>query len=130
MISNLDLLNTSIFSDDNLAGKLYSKAGSIASDIYSDSLSIWDREDSAYQRMVEDMKKAGLNPWTGISSGGLSTGHVNPSMDSLTGLIQVLGGWLNAREVGNHTLRDSSQASKNVMDAFNKVVNMVSNFFG
>ena len=32
-----------------------------------------EREDTAYQRMVEDMRKAGLNPWTGISSGGASS---------------------------------------------------------
>lgn len=80
---------------NNLANQLYANAGNIASAIDADTREIWAREDSAYQRMVEDMKKAGLNPWAGISSGGLATSVENPSMNSLTGLIQVLGGMLD-----------------------------------
>lgn len=58
--------------------------------LYEDQQRVWEREDSAYQRMVEDMKKAGLNPWTGISSGGLSTSSSSPSSEALKGLIAGL----------------------------------------
>lgn len=61
-----------------------------ANQIRADQERVWAREDSAYQRMVSDMTKAGLNPWTGISSGGLSTAGGNPSSDILKGLIQGL----------------------------------------
>jgi len=46
-----------------------------------------DREDSAYQRMVEDMKKAGLNPWLAVSSGGLSSGSNNVVSDYINSRI-------------------------------------------
>lgn len=51
---------------------------------------IWAREDSAYQRMVADMKKAGLNPWTGIASGGLSTSTTSPTANAFNSLMQAL----------------------------------------
>lgn len=50
-----------------------------------------EREDSAYQRMVADMKKAGLNPWSGLSSGGLSSGSLSsPRQSALDSLLSVL----------------------------------------
>lgn len=49
-----------------------------------------EREDSAYQRMVADMQKAGLNPWTGISSGGSSSSALAPAKKSaFDSLMQV-----------------------------------------
>lgn len=58
--------------------------------IRSEQERIWEREDSAYQRMVADMSKAGLNPWTGISSGGLSTSSESPTKSALSTIIQLL----------------------------------------
>lgn len=48
------------------------------------------REDTAYQRMVADMKAAGLNPWTGIASGGSASSPQSPSKDTLGGLINIV----------------------------------------
>lgn len=97
------------FNPNPLGDKLYQHAGDLASQVYADSLSIWEREDSAYQRMVEDMKKAGLNPWTGLSSGGSPTSSTNPSMDSLTSLLQVLDGSLKTEST-------YTQSSKRLFD--------------
>lgn len=50
-----------------------------------------EREDTAYQRMVKDMTSAGLNPWTGVASGGSSSSALTPARKSaLEGLIQML----------------------------------------
>ena len=50
------------------------------------------REDTAYQRMVADMKKAGLNPWTGISTGGSSSAPMQaPQKSALEGMLNILG---------------------------------------
>lgn len=50
-----------------------------------------EREDTAYQRMVADMKAAGLNPWMGVSSGGLaSTPATPPKKSALDSLLQIL----------------------------------------
>lgn len=117
-----------ITSNDTLADRLYADAGSIGGNIYADSMSIWEREDSAYQRMVEDMQKAGLNPWTGVSSGGSPTSSVNPSMDSLTGLIQVLGSWIDKNEASVRGLQGSTQAAENVISTFNKAVGLAGKF--
>ena len=87
------------YGTNGLANSLYFNSGNIANAVYADSKAIWDREDSAYQRMVADMKAAGLNPWTGVASGGSPTSATNPSMDSLTSLISVLGGLLKTEDV-------------------------------
>lgn len=47
-----------------------------------DNLLTWWREDSAYQRMVKDMQKAGLNPWSGISSGGSASSRSTMAVDN------------------------------------------------
>lgn len=61
-----------------------------ANQVYNQQQALWEREDSAYQRMVTDMKKAGLNPWTGISSGGLSASADTPASKALDSLIQTM----------------------------------------
>lgn len=49
------------------------------------------REDSAYQRMVVDMQKAGLNPWTGIATGGSSSSSlIPPSKSGMETLLNIL----------------------------------------
>jgi len=81
-----------MFGDNPYGYQGITQAGleSMISGLYADQQKIWDREDSAYQRMVADMQKAGLNPWTGISSGGLSTSSSSPSSEALKGLIAGL----------------------------------------
>lgn len=64
--------------------------GSYFDSIRSEQEKIWQREDSAYQRMVADMKKAGLNPWLGVSSSGLSTSTDSPTKSALSTIIQLL----------------------------------------
>lgn len=32
----------------------------------------WEREDSTYQRLVEDLKKAGINPYYALNNGSIS----------------------------------------------------------
>lgn len=94
----------SVFGYPTIADNLYYHSGDIANEIFNTSQAIWEREDSAYQRMVADMKKAGLNPWTGISSGGLSSSNVNPSMDSLSSLIGILGSMIDVKNSTNSGL--------------------------
>lgn len=93
-----------------LANSIYDNAPGLAQSVYNDAHELWAREDSAYQRMVEDMKKAGLNPWLGVSSGGSQTSQVNPSMDSLTSLLSVLSGTLQSEQT-------FTQSSKRLFDS-------------
>lgn len=72
---------------------------------------IEEREDSAYQRMVEDMKKAGLNPWTGVASGGLSTSSNNAVSDALSGLLGMLDYNLKATKYDNQYKKGASDAT-------------------
>lgn len=102
------------FGHANTSDLLYYNQGAIANQIYADSQAIWDREDSAYQRMVADMKKAGLNPWTGISSGGSPTSSTNPSMDSLSSLLGIL----NAMNSNEKTASNSSYKLANILVDF------------
>lgn len=63
------------------------------------------REDTAYQRMVADMKKAGLNPWTGIASGGSSSSPMTaPQKSSLEGLLSILSYNVDRAYKGNSSM--------------------------
>lgn len=79
--------------------------------VLNSSYAIWSREDSAYQRMVEDMKKAGLNPWIGISSGGSQTSQVNPVVDSLNSTLSIL---MNNREFADTFMKGVDTTGKAV----------------
>ena len=48
------------------------------------TLANWEREDSAYQRMVEDLKKAGINPYYALANGGLSLSGSSAASDVYT----------------------------------------------
>lgn len=115
------------FGSNSLSNQMYYNAGNIADAVYNDSKTIWEREDSAYQRMVADMQKAGLNPWTGISSGGSSTSSTNPSLDSLSSLISVLGGVLRTEDTFT---RSSSNLHKMITKAFEFGLNAVMSRLG
>ena len=91
----------------------YSAVNQASQDIKADTQTIWEREDSAYQRMVADMKKAGLNPWTGVASGGLSTGSSNPSSDAFNALIAGLS--LN----GEIAFRQNENNNRNIKSVLN-----------
>ena len=68
------------------------------------------REDTAYQRMVADMKKAGLNPWTGIASGGsASSPMTSPQKSSLEGLLNILSYNVDRAYKGNSSLMQGVQ---------------------
>lgn len=55
------------------------------------------REDSAHQREVADLRKAGLNPWLSSTSGGLSSSpQTAPHKSALETLVQVLTSHNNA----------------------------------
>lgn len=77
--------------------------------ISADNEKIWEREDSAYQRMVADMQKAGLNPALGISSGGLSTSPINSSMNRLESVLGILS---NNREYMSKVLEGVNSSSQ------------------
>lgn len=102
----------------------------LSSQVYNQSQELWAREDSAYQRMVADMKKAGLNPWTGVSSGGLSAGSNIPAMDSLTSLLSVLTYNLNQSELAHKISYDDRRLAgmfANIgMQAGNKLLGLIS----
>lgn len=67
-----------------------------------------EREDSAYQRMVADMKKAGLNPWTGVSTGGSPTSALtSPKKSSLESLISMLMTNSKIIRSGNQDISDA-----------------------
>ena len=69
-----------------------------------------EREDTAYQRMVEDMRKAGLNPWTGISSGGAnSSSFVSPRSSALERVMAIL----------EYNQKTSSENNKQILSAIN-----------
>lgn len=89
-IYNSDYATTSI-SDDSL-NQLYGS-------VLEGQKAVWDREDSAYQRMVADMRKAGLNPWSGISSGGLATSSTNPVESALNSLFSGLNYNLDVKKL-------------------------------
>lgn len=72
---------------------------------------IEEREDSAYQRMAEDMKKAGLNPWTGVSSGGSTSSQNNAVSDALNGLIGMLDYNLQATKYDNQYKKGVSDST-------------------
>lgn len=115
---NITGLLTSLAQNDPV-NQVVNNAGDIASLIQQQSEQIWAREDSAYQRMVEDMKKAGLNPWTGISSGGSPTSATNPSLDSLSGLLSILN-----TNIANHN--SYIQAGSAGMNAMYKTGSLIS----
>lgn len=74
-----------------------------------------DREDSSYQRMVEDMRKAGLNPWTGVASGGSSSSsYTSPHSSALGGLLDILGYNVDRTNKRNKQFTDSIRTGASV----------------
>lgn len=106
---------------NSLGNNLYYHAGEIGQDIYNDSREIWNREDTAVQRWVKDVEAAGLNPY-GFTGQGAATSSNNPSMDSLTGLIQVLGGILNTESTYT---QGSRRMVQNVSDLLYGALNSI-----
>lgn len=87
-----------------------SELNSLFQNTFDNANKIWEREDSAYQRMVSDMRKAGLNPWTGVASGGSPTSSVNPAESALNSLFSGLNynlGVMNLSDKQNARLVDT-----------------------
>lgn len=82
---------------------------------------VWEREDSAYQRMVADMQKAGLNPWTGISSGGSPTSSTGSSPTSSAMQFLMAGYNLNAQA--------AERENSNTFKMLNVIAKLVSSLF-
>lgn len=93
--------STDAFGSGGYAGLNSGAFNAVANEVSDYTKQIWAREDSAYQRMVADMKKAGLNPWTGVSSGGSPTSATNPASARLDSLLGMLNYNLDAMEREN-----------------------------
>lgn len=87
---------------------------------------IWAREDSAYQRMVEDMRKAGLNPWTGISTGGLSSSAASPTSTAFSTLSQALDAIFKGE---SNIETNHNNLAKNLIKLFTSFVGFIGNTF-
>lgn len=99
------------FNVNPLGNKLYQNAGNITEGVYNDSqYQLWASE-HPHTLEVLDLKEAGLNPWLSAGGSGISNaGSVNPSMDSLTSLLQVLSGTLSTEST-------YTQSSKRLFDS-------------
>lgn len=69
----------------------------------------WDKmmSDTQYQRMVDDIKKAGLNPWLAVNSGGLSGASVGSSAKANIN-SGSLGKYQSQKEQKSSGMRDAS----------------------
>lgn len=106
----------SAFGYPSIADNLYYHSGDIANEVFNTSQAIWEREDTAVQRWVKDVKAAGLNPY-GFSGQGSATSTVNPSMDSLSSLLGILGGMLDTKKANNTGLYQLFDTAVDVLNA-------------
>lgn len=91
---------------------------------------------TAYQRMVQDMKASGLNPVMGISSGGSSTpssGIPNPGVYQLGNIISSAAALINA---GNRAALVASRnavnnaTARHLIDDYSNTSTMIFNSAG
>lgn len=90
---------------------------------------LWAREDSAYQRMVADMQKAGLNPWTGISSGGSPAAAATPASEALNFTMQMLSSNRDWQKVMFKGVDTYSQALNRTANIFDRIVSWFNDAF-
>lgn len=114
------------FGHPSIADNLYFHSGDIANEIFNTSQAIWEREDTAVQRWVKDVKAAGLNPY-GFSGQGSATANVNPSMDSLSSLLGILGGMLNTQ---NTSLKGAYGYFDRLMSLFGRTAGALTSMIG
>lgn len=76
-----------------------------------------EREDTAYQRAVADMRKAGLNPYT-ISTSGAASSTSSVGENTITSKIQILGYLLSLR---NLDLKNRQVANSEVNTLLNAI---------
>lgn len=91
----------------NLAGGLLGSSSGNYQAFLEDRAWTAQREDTAVQRRVEDMRKAGINPYTiGASSAGSTASTANS--DSVQNRLQLLGSIL---DIGNLSLKNKKLAN-------------------
>lgn len=80
---------------------------------------IFNREDTALQRRMEDAKAAGLNPYSVINSGGANAGSVvkteAPQMNfNMNGLMDAVNSYLSMQQNYQNTLAAKADAENKV----------------
>lgn len=121
----LDTLTNSL--SNNPFTQLFNNREEYANQVFDYANQVWAREDSAYQRMVSDMKKAGLNPWLGISSGGSATSSVNPAQNKLDSLLATTDRYIAYTNSVRQFFGTGSQIFNDTMDNFYKIGNLIGN---
>lgn len=77
------------------------------------------REDTAYQRAVADMRKAGLNPYT-IGASPAASSASNVGADIITNKIQILGYLLDLKNLDAKNRKITNDAIGNVLGILSK----------
>lgn len=80
---------------------------------------IEDREDSSVQRWVEDVRKAGLNPWAFTGSGSSTTNVGSPHKIAFDSLLSYL----------NFDLNKTSKNAQNILGAVKIGAGLASSIF-
>lgn len=101
-------------SSSELASQASQVLGEARSEFLADREHTEAREDSAYQRAVEDMRKAGLNPYT-IGASGAPSSASSVGSDMISSKLQVLGYILDLKNLDARNRQITNQAIGSVL---------------